>query len=86
MRRLERAIADRSLTPVPRAGVLAAFKSGKVDKDDVVTAVLNLAQSVEKTMDGTSGALVRFPFKDNETISLHSFPCSTRMLLTCFAR
>ncbi|KAK4702783.1 triose/dihydroxyacetone kinase / FAD-AMP lyase (cyclizing), partial [Phenoliferia sp. Uapishka_3] len=38
-------------------GVLGAFKSGKVDKDDVVTAVLNLAQSIEKTMDGTSGAL-----------------------------
>ncbi|KAI5476272.1 putative dihydroxyacetone kinase 1 [Pseudohyphozyma bogoriensis] len=38
-------------------GIIAAFKEGKVDKQDVVTAVLNLAQSIEKSMDGTSGAL-----------------------------
>lgn len=38
-------------------GIVAAFKEGAVDKNDVVTAVLNLAQSIEKNMDGTSGAL-----------------------------
>lgn len=45
-----------------RSGVIAAFKEGKVSKTDAVTAVLNLAQSIEKTMDGTSGALVRSSF------------------------
>lgn len=38
-------------------GVLKQFKDGKVDQNDLVTSVLSIASSVEKTMDGTSGAL-----------------------------
>lgn len=38
-------------------GVLKQFKEGKVDQNDLVTSVLSIASSVEKTMDGTSGAL-----------------------------
>ena len=33
------------------------FSDGKVDQNDLVTSVLSIASSVEKTMDGTSGAL-----------------------------
>ncbi|KAJ3013248.1 Dihydroxyacetone kinase 2 [Thoreauomyces humboldtii] len=38
-------------------GVSDLFKHSKIDKNDAVTAVLQIAAVVEKTMDGTSGAL-----------------------------
>ncbi|KAM0754935.1 dihydroxyacetone kinase 1 [Meredithblackwellia eburnea MCA 4105] len=38
-------------------GIIEVLKSGKIDKSDMVSAILSLAQSIEKNMDGTSGAL-----------------------------
>lgn len=39
------------------SGVLAAIRDGSVSDSDVVSAVLAVAQVVERDMDGTSGAL-----------------------------
>jgi len=38
-------------------GIIKGFKSGKIDKSDLVAGILNLATIIEKDMDGTSGAL-----------------------------
>ncbi|GAA5893508.1 hypothetical protein JCM6882_007840 [Rhodosporidiobolus microsporus] len=38
-------------------GVLEKFKAGSLNSQDVISAVLEIAQVVEKEMDGTSGAL-----------------------------
>jgi len=38
-------------------GIINAFESGKVDKSDLVTIILDIATIIEKDMDGTSGAL-----------------------------
>lgn len=38
-------------------GIIKAFKAGQVDKDNVASAVLNIAAVIEKEGDGTSGAL-----------------------------
>lgn len=38
-------------------GIIKAFKAGQVDKQNVASAVLNIAAVIEKEGDGTSGAL-----------------------------
>ncbi|CED83175.1 dihydroxyacetone kinase [Phaffia rhodozyma] len=38
-------------------GVLNALKAGEIDETDVISAVLTLAENIERDMDGTSGAL-----------------------------
>lgn len=38
-------------------GIVAAFKAGKVDQQNVSSAVLDIARVIEKEGDGTSGAL-----------------------------